>query len=313
MSGAATIPEILRRVPGIDMAEMNPSDSNVSIRGFNRRIANKVLVLVDGRSVYQDFLGGTFWPLVDVAVPDIARIEVVRGPGSALYGANAFAGVVNIITRTGEEAAGVRAYAQAGNHNTFQGGVTMGGKTGKLSYRTTLTYDRADKWTRDFADERPERRGRRLRPDGGRLQGRRHAPPELRGRVSLQGRPMELPGPAAGRRPLPGESFQRLRAGPVGHEPEALAGPRVPPRPASAPGRRGHHSGRARAVGQWHAPLRAQGGPRDPPHGRDGVPRSDLPRELHRSVRPHSHPAGAGGALPGEQGANGCGSIPTTS
>jgi iron complex outermembrane receptor protein len=156
MSGAATIPEILRRVPGIDMAEMNPSDSNVSIRGFNRRVANKVLVLVDGRSVYQDFLGGTFWPLVDVAVPDIARIEVVRGPGSALYGANAFAGVVNIITRTGEEAAGVRAYAQGGNHNTFQGGVTMGGKTGKLSYRTTLTYDRADKWTRDFADGRPD-------------------------------------------------------------------------------------------------------------------------------------------------------------
>ena len=156
MSGAATIPEILRRVPGIDMAEMNPSDSNVSIRGFNRRVANKVLVLVDGRSVYQDFLGGTFWPLVDVAVPDIARIEVVRGPGSALYGANAFAGVVNIITRTGEEAAGVRAYAQAGNHNTFQGGVTMGGKAGKLSYRTTLTYDRADKWTRDFADDRPD-------------------------------------------------------------------------------------------------------------------------------------------------------------
>src|SRR6267142_938332 len=156
MSGAATIPEILRRVPGIDMAEMNPSDSNVSIRGFNRRVANKVLVLVDGRSVYQDFLGGTFWPLVDVAVPDIARIEVVRGPGSALYGANAFAGVVNIITRTGEEAAGVRAYAQAGNHNTFQGGVTMGGKTGKLSYRTTLTYDRADRWTRDFADDRPD-------------------------------------------------------------------------------------------------------------------------------------------------------------
>src|SRR5438093_456289 len=131
LTGASTIPEILRRVPGVDVAEMNPSDTNVSIRGFNRRIANKVLVLVDGRSVYQDFLGGTFWPLVDVAVPDIARIEVVRGPGSALYGANAFAGVVNIITRTGEEAAGVRAYAQAGNHNTFQGGVTMGGKTGK--------------------------------------------------------------------------------------------------------------------------------------------------------------------------------------
>src|SRR5213595_1309851 len=95
MSGAATVPEILRRVPGIDIAEMNPSDTNVSIRGFNRRLANKVLVLVDGRSVYQDFLGGTFWPLIDVNIQDIDRIEVIRGPGSALYGSNAFAGVVN--------------------------------------------------------------------------------------------------------------------------------------------------------------------------------------------------------------------------
>src|SRR6266446_7627901 len=154
MSGAATIPEILRRVPGIDMAEMNPSDSNVSIRGFNRRVANKVLVLVDGRSVYQDFLGGTFWPLVDVAVPDIERIEVIRGPASALYGANAFAGVVNIITRTGEEVSGVRAFMQAGTHNTVQGGITMGGKSGPLSYRTTVAYDSADKWTRDVADGR---------------------------------------------------------------------------------------------------------------------------------------------------------------
>src|SRR5207237_6043474 len=121
MSGAATIPEILRRVPGIDVAEMNPSDTNISIRGFNRRVANKVLVLVDGRSVYQDFLGTTLWPLLDVAVQDIARIEVIRGPGSALYGANAYAGVVNIITKTGDEVNGGRALLQTGNYGTLQG------------------------------------------------------------------------------------------------------------------------------------------------------------------------------------------------
>jgi iron complex outermembrane recepter protein len=154
MSGATTIPEILRRVPGIDVAEMNPSDTNISIRGFNRRVSNKVLVLVDGRSVYQDFLGGTFWPLVDVAVPDIARIEVIRGPGSALYGANAFAGVINIITRSGEDVSGARAFVQGGTSNTIQGGITTGGKTGKLTYRTTFAYDRADKWTRDFGSDR---------------------------------------------------------------------------------------------------------------------------------------------------------------
>ena len=154
MSGAATLPEILRRVPGIDVAEMNPSDTNISIRGFNRRVANKVLVLVDGRSVYQDFLGATLWPLLDVAVQDISRIEVIRGPGSALYGANAFAGVVNIITKLGDEAGSARAFLQAGDHGTFQGGVSAGGRSGKLVYRTTVAYDRADKWTKDVADGR---------------------------------------------------------------------------------------------------------------------------------------------------------------
>ena len=154
MSGAATIPEILRRVPGVDVAEMNPSDVNVSIRGFNRRVANKVLVLVDGRSVYQDFLGATLWPLLDVAVQDISRIEVIRGPGSALYGANAFAGVVNIITKIGDESSGARVFMQGGDHGTFQGGVSAGGRSGKLTYRTTVAYDRADKWTKDVADAR---------------------------------------------------------------------------------------------------------------------------------------------------------------
>ena len=156
MSGAATVPEILRRVPGMDVAEMNPSDTNISIRGFNRRVSNKVLVLVDGRSVYQDFLGTTLWPLLDVAVQDIARIEVIRGPGSALYGANAFAGVVNIITKVGDDSSGARAFLQAGNHNTIEGGVSSGGRIGKLLYRTTVAYDRADKWTKDVGDNRPD-------------------------------------------------------------------------------------------------------------------------------------------------------------
>src|SRR5437899_3314646 len=151
MTGAATIPEILRRVPGIDVAEMNPSDTNISVRGFNRRLANKVLVLVDGRSVYQDFLGGTFWPVLDVAIQDIDRIEVIRGPGSALYGANAFAGVVNIITKTGDEANGARAFLQAGNYSTVQAAISAGGRSGKFSYRTSVAFDRADKWSAPVA------------------------------------------------------------------------------------------------------------------------------------------------------------------
>src|SRR2546428_3760798 len=144
---------------------MNPSDTNVSIRGFNRRLANKVLVLVDGRSVYQDFLGGTCWPVMDVAMQAIDRVEVIRGPGSALSGANGFAGVVNIITRTGEDISGARAFAQAGDHGTYQGVISTGGRTGKLNYRTTFAYDRADKWTRDFADGRVDLSSQFPQPD----------------------------------------------------------------------------------------------------------------------------------------------------
>jgi len=155
LSGAMSIPEILRRVPGIDVAEMNPSDVNISARGFNRRLANKLLVLVDGRSVYQDFLGVTLWPLLNIAMQDIARVEVVRGPGSALYGANAFAGVVNIITKTGEDQPGVTVYAQAGNHDAIQSNLAISGKSGHFNYRTSLGYDRHDKWTRDQDDTLP--------------------------------------------------------------------------------------------------------------------------------------------------------------
>jgi iron complex outermembrane receptor protein len=154
MSGAATVPELLRRVPGLEVAEMNPSDVNVSIRGFNRRVANKVLVLVDGRSVYQDFLGNTIWGLVDVSISDIARVEVIRGPGSALFGASAFAGVINIITKTGDEANGAHLYFAGGTHNTVQGTLSAGGRSGQLGYRVSLGYDRADKWTRDAAGDR---------------------------------------------------------------------------------------------------------------------------------------------------------------
>ncbi len=149
--GAVTIPDILRGVPGVDVATMNGSDVNISIRGFNRRVANKVLVLVDGRSVYQDFLGDTLWSIIDVAIPDIARIEVIRGPGSALYGANAFAGVVNIITKSATDTQGPRAWAQAGEHNTVLAGASVSGKSNKLTYRMTAEYDRADKWSRDEA------------------------------------------------------------------------------------------------------------------------------------------------------------------
>src|SRR5512140_15404 len=99
LSGITKIPELLRRLAGTDIMEVTGSQTEVSLRGFNQRLSNKILVLVDGRSVYVDLLGATLWQTLSIGVEDIERIEVVRGPGSALYGADAFNGVINIITK----------------------------------------------------------------------------------------------------------------------------------------------------------------------------------------------------------------------
>ena len=135
-----SIPDLLRRVPGADVMAMGASEADVSIRGFNQRISNKVLVLVDGRSVYQDFVGATFWSLINVPIGDIERIEVVRGPGSALYGANAALGVVNIITKPPGELRGSRVNARGGSGNTVEGSYAFGGVADALAYRANVGY-----------------------------------------------------------------------------------------------------------------------------------------------------------------------------
>ena len=152
LSGAQTIPELLRRVPGVDVAQLNNSDTDVSIRGFNRRLADKVLVLVDGRSQYQDYLGATLWSLFTIDVADIERIEVVRGPGSALYGANAFAGVVNIITKSAQELAGDSVLVSGGTQSIGRAVYQHGARSGRLAFKASAGLDTANKWSRDAAD-----------------------------------------------------------------------------------------------------------------------------------------------------------------
>jgi len=88
-SGMRTLPELFRLVPGVQVGEINSSNWAVSIRGFNGQFANKVLVLVDGRSIYRRTLSGVFWDAEDLLLDDIDRIEVVRGPGGTAWGANA--------------------------------------------------------------------------------------------------------------------------------------------------------------------------------------------------------------------------------
>jgi len=153
LSGILRIPELLRRVAGMDVMQITGGDSNVSMRGFNSRLANKLLVLVDGRSVYNDILGSTFWEALSIDVDQIERIEVVRGPGSALYGANAFTGVVNIITiAPGEGKTGLR--VGYGDHSEAYGSGWASGRDGDFSYRASAGYTRHPRWTREIGNGR---------------------------------------------------------------------------------------------------------------------------------------------------------------
>lgn len=105
-SGATSIPELLRSVPGLNVARVATSRWAISARGFNDAFANKLLVLVDGRSVYTPLFAGTWWEIQDTMLEDIERIEVIRGPGAALWGANAVNGVINIITKSAQDTVG---------------------------------------------------------------------------------------------------------------------------------------------------------------------------------------------------------------
>lgn len=105
-SGATDIPTLLRQIPGMEVMQMNAVDFNVSVRGNNQLLANKLLVLVDGRSIYLDQSGTVIWKFIPVALTEIKKIEVLKGPASAVYGFNAFDGVVNIITKSPEEMKG---------------------------------------------------------------------------------------------------------------------------------------------------------------------------------------------------------------
>ena len=99
-SGMTTIPDLLRLAPGVQVAQINSNKWAVSVRGFNGLYANKLLVLVDGRSVYNRLFSGVLWDAEDLMLDDIDRIEVIRGPGAAMWGANAVNGVINIVTKS---------------------------------------------------------------------------------------------------------------------------------------------------------------------------------------------------------------------
>jgi iron complex outermembrane receptor protein len=117
-SGATTLPEALRLAPSLHVARAYARGHTISARGFNSTAANKLLVLIDGRSIYTPLFSGVFWDVQDVVLEDVDRIEVISGPGGTLWGVNAVNGVINVITRPAYETTNTLLSAGAGSHET---------------------------------------------------------------------------------------------------------------------------------------------------------------------------------------------------
>lgn len=127
-SGATTIADVLRLVPGVQVAQIDAGGYSVSIRGFSSRTARKILVMIDGRTVYSQGFAGTFWEIRDMPLEIIERIEVLRGPGGTLWGANAQNGVVNIITKPAHLMQGTQLSLGSGNEQPGIGFASWGGR-----------------------------------------------------------------------------------------------------------------------------------------------------------------------------------------
>ena len=139
-SGVTSIPEALRMVPGLNVARVSSNSWAVSSRGFNGALANKLLVMIDGRSIYTPVFSGTYWDDQSTLIEDIDRIEVIRGPGASLWGSNAVDGVINIITKRADETQGNLISATG----SLGGGLIEGRHGGKIDdntyYRAYATY-----------------------------------------------------------------------------------------------------------------------------------------------------------------------------
>jgi iron complex outermembrane receptor protein len=157
------VPIALGTVPGVDLVQSGMNDFNINARGYNSTLNRRVLVLQDSRDLSIAFLGAQEWNGMSLPLEDLGRIEVVRGPGSALYGANAFAGVVNINTPAAREVVGTKVTLAGGELSTLRADVRQAGlfSAGRLGYRVNLGYNRSDTWSRsrtarDSSDFRAE-------------------------------------------------------------------------------------------------------------------------------------------------------------
>ena len=147
-SGARTIPDLLRMVPGLEVAQADSSTWAVTSRGSNGVFANKLLVLQDGRSIYSPLYSGVYWDINDTDLNSIDRIEVIRGPGATMWGSNAVNGVINIITKKAEDTKGGQLDVVAGTVRT-EGTVRAGGDVGGATVRAFGKYFKRDGYVDD--------------------------------------------------------------------------------------------------------------------------------------------------------------------
>src|SRR2546425_13045064 len=129
-SGASSLPEALRLATNLQVAQVNSRDWAISARGFNSTTANKLLVLIDGRTVYTPLYSGVFWDVQEMPLADIDRIEVISGPGATLWGANAVNGVINVITKDAKDTQGLLLSGGGGTEQRGFGTVRYGGRLG---------------------------------------------------------------------------------------------------------------------------------------------------------------------------------------
>jgi iron complex outermembrane receptor protein len=135
-SGALNIPDLLRMAPGVDVEQIDANAWAISIRGFNSRYSNKVLVLIDGRTVYNPLFSGVYWDQLEMPLENIERIEVIRGPGATVWGANAVNGVISIITKSTKSTKGGQVTAGGGSQTRAIGQLQYGGSAGRdANYR----------------------------------------------------------------------------------------------------------------------------------------------------------------------------------
>ena len=141
-SGAQNYPEALRMVPGMDVAQVDSSQWAVSSRGFNDVFADKLLAMQDGRSIYTPLFSGVFWDVQGTFLEDIDHIEVIRGPGATIWGANAMNGVINIITKNAADTQGLYSYGGGGTQERGLAGARYGGTINSNAfYRVYATYE----------------------------------------------------------------------------------------------------------------------------------------------------------------------------